>query len=1663
MRMTWSVLAGLLGAGVAAQSALAECRATETRVEGEPAVVLENSLVRLRVRPTRGGRVDQLVYKPTDKWLTAQTDGRVFVDRVWNYADSKVYRQWTNAVYAYKLESGGKEAAVTLNCRGSVGIGKRLTFEKRISLAVGNASVRADYTLGLGHEAMVPKRAGIWWHNQLGVPQEATTYYVPTFRGVRSLTYGAGASGQYWWYDLARGWGAALGTEGTGVAAVMDYRKLMCFYHNMRGEVAMMEWAYRSEEIPNDGSTKTTVWLVPFAGLDAVSGAGRDVVGQIRAPDKTSVSLAKQGAPVTVRLTAPHKWRAVVKMTWQRLPAGEAREFANWQTDLTPTSVAEKQLRVKLEEEGSYALRAAVMDGDTLAADLFAKVVVGQDSGELAIAPLEKRLGREGERFDDRIAAKSSAPQDAPPSEQIVTPHVKWAKPLASGSLKTLILNDVLIERETVELAQRVDMDYTAPTVGSYRRIGNARLPGRAFTFEQAQANVAKHLKREFDVVVISGVTGKLFTDDMADTLLRKVRDGMGLVWVNPNHCPDVFWTVLPFSCPPWGSRGKGKWQATEDHYLTTGIPWEEMPSVDLSRYKVAGRVLATAGNLPLLAVCELGKGRIVCLSYATSWQGPGFHKNGLTPWVQYAPTKFAYWEYYFSLLGKCMTWAAREEPAVQFRALAADATAVAAVSRPQNPGQAVELRSGERSYLKLTVANSGGAAELLGRVAIHDEYGHLVAELDRALRISPGESELSIPLPQLHGGLHLVDLILEDGAGAKVNWGTVPVHVQAPVMIAELEVADKVYLAGETVTARLTLKATGQAPGQVRIHAALTDAYGRLVWRGARTAAAGSRDCEIAFALPEPLATTAVLRAEVRDDRGLLHAAEQKILTMPPAWDRREWEPFSSTLWGNPVGAYSREYLQAKLAEQVRAVGIDAVLTTGRWTQDGEQRLPFELGFRTLPIGVSGKILSPGRRSKEHLSFAEQKAQYLRTRDKKHLERPWCLNADDTRSHVSETIAQIVPAAAPYRPLGYVCGDEVSVTDHTQPFDYDFSPPALAAFREWLGKEYLALPALNEVWDTNFASWDRVVPMTAEEVADRGTYAPWADHRTFMEISYADFLRFLDAELERHDPGARVGISGSQAAAAYGGYDWWRLTDAFDFIQAYDHQNTGEMHRSFHDMIAAPWWGYHASGSELRHQLWRRLLNGNRGASYFAFGSLLCGDYTYTRTITEGKEYIKEFKAGLARLLHGCAGRATDVYLHYSQSSIHGVFITGGEPVFNANRAGWIKIIEDSGLQMKFLSYAQVEDGKLTELMPRAFVLPYSLALSDTEAAQLRKYVEAGGTLVADARCGLLDEHCAPRSHGALDALFGVARTEVNPKAKRVAGDAVFTRAHGECDPRQMTFQDRSGETAIKVTDGVALGQMADTPVLIVRRAGKGKTVLVNLFMDSYARRRKRGAAKPLRQLVREVLDLAGVRPFTEVASLQGDHFYAARYLNGDASYVAILREPETILTGGGPGSAKTGKASQPSQVTVQFAQTAHLYDLREGEYLGRTDRAEKLLGPGDCLIYSLLPYRVEAIEVALDGEAKQAGERVSFSVRVKARGAKPGFHVFRVEVTGPDGAKEWYGTQISADAGSRKAGFELALNDVPGKWRIEATDIATGMTGLAELTVSGPGNGRR
>ena len=1604
---------------------LAECTLTQTSVEGEPAIVLENEFVRVRARPSLGGRLDEFFYKPADKHLTSRTNGAVFMDRVWNYASRDVYNQWQTGVYSYEVQQSPQRVAVKMTGPGTVGVGKRMTFEKTISLTAGSSAVRADYRFSIGQEAMVPMSAGLWWHNRLGVPQEATTYFVPTTEGVQSVTYGGGGGGQYWWNDPARGWTAAVSESATGVAAIVEFPPLMCVYHCMTGDVSTAEWAFRSQEIPNGGSVQTTIHLLPFAGMKSVAGAGARVVAQVDAPAQVE---AAGELSVTIRLAAPTPWTASVQMSLKRLPDGQPQDLDAWSAALSPTELAEKQLSVSLDQRGTYVLSGKVLDGEKLEADFFHQIVVGESSGQIALEPLEERTGRVGERFSDKIAAKGSGPEDRAPSEEIVTPHVKWAKPYAGGPIKALIINDLLVGRETVELAQRLEMDYVAPTITTQYAISATRgMFSVQMTMDQVMDNLRGCLENHYDVILIGGLSAEVFADDVIDTLLDKVEAGTGLVWANPSDCPDRLWEALPFEGFAGGSRPQASWHAETEHYLTAGIPWEVLPPADTSRYNESGEVLARADNYPLVAINDYGAGRVVGLGYCTSWQGPGSYSNGLTPWIQFAPTKFAYWEYYHSLLAKCVLWAGRREPSVRI-------TEIAVV--PQEP-----VQDADKALLSLSLDNAGALAQLSAKVRIVDEFGTVEESFKLDIRAAAGESEATIELPGVRaGGLHLVDVILQD-ASKVVDWGTTWFRVTPCVEIAELTVEDTIYREGDAIQAQVKTSAIEPNAGEVQLVAMLRDAHGRLIAQETETVPATS-ETEFALTLPEPIANTATVRVEARDANGVLDAAEQKLLTMPTAWYEREWGPYLSSLWGTPSGAYSREYLAPYASARVKELGIDTVVTGSNWLHDGEQRNSYEAGFRALPMGVVGEALRLSRvRGEEKLNFEQQREEYTKTKDKKFLERPYCLNADDTRQIVTEKLAKITAAVAKYRPAGYVCGDELSVTHYTTPFDYDFTPGCLAKFREWLKGQYPSLSALNDEWETDFAGWEQIMPMTADEVRDRGNYAPWADHRTFMEVTYADFFRFVDDALEQGDPGARLGISGTQAATAYGGYDWWRLTDALDFIQSYDHRNTGEMHRSFHDMLTIPWWGYASTGPSLEHQLWRRLLNDNDGGSFFVYTYIFWPDYTYTQSTSDAHEYLQDIQSGLARLLHACDERAADVYVHYSHPSIHGAFITGGETLYRDNRNGWIKAIEDSGLQMKFLAYAQLEAGDLTKLMPAVFVLPYSLALSDAEAAEIRGYVEAGGTLIADARTGLMTEHCRPRATGALDDLFGIKRASVAPKAKRPEGKVAFSGQLEGCDPRDISFEGFGGEPGVSLAGGQPLGEMAGLPLLIVNSVGKGRAVLLNLFLDSYPRRREVGVGEPMRELIEKALTLAHAEAHVKTQVSGDQHLYVARYLSGDATYLGVLRD------------TSEGR----SNVRLRLAAPCHLYDLRRGEYLGKTAETAALIAPGHCKVFSLLPYRVAEVRVQVGGREHKPGDVVRCRVTVQTEGGSAGMHVYRLAITDPAGQTwDYYGGQITAQDGTGTHEFRLALDDPAGAWQITATDVATGVTGTARMTVS-------
>src|SRR4030095_1396416 len=97
-----------------------------------------------------------------------------------------------------------------------------------------------------------------------------------------------------------------------------------------------------------------------------------------------------------------------------------------------------------------------------------------------------------------------------------------------------------------------------------------------------------------------------------------------------------------------------------------------------------------------------------------------------------------------------------------------------------------------------------------------------------------------------------------------------------------------------------------------------------------------------------------------------------------------------------------------------------------------------------------------------------------------------------------------------------YFVGDEGSLTSYGDPVDFDWSPQTLSGFRQWLKQEYGTLQKVNDEWHTSFSDWNGVVPYTTEEARRTRNFAPWADHRTFMEITFAQaYQAACDAALQ--------------------------------------------------------------------------------------------------------------------------------------------------------------------------------------------------------------------------------------------------------------------------------------------------------------------------------------------------------------------------------------------------------------------------------------------------------------------------------------------------------------------------------------------------------------------
>ena len=682
-----------------------------------------------------------------------------------------------------------------------------------------------------------------------------------------------------------------------------------------------------------------------------------------------------------------------------------------------------------------------------------------------------------------------------------------------------------------------------------------------------------------------------------------------------------------------------------------------------------------------------------------------------------------------------------------------------------------------------------------------------------------------------------------------------------------------------------------------------------------------------------------------------------------------RLWEEYHTIMWIGDT-AYREPARLPRFFERLRQMGANTAMVYG----EGEAQPLLENRFAYYVENMvnRGLCLKYNSNVRDWDKFVTGWAQSGRPVTA--LVRDYCLDDPQWRQWAREQTQKLVRRHRGNQPLAYNLRDELSITISANPFDYDFNPLALSEFRRWLKTQYSSLAALNAQWQTAFGSWEEVKPFTTDQIKNRmasgealprGTpdwqrlealrfdpaaarqsptawnFAPWADFRSYMDLSLARALDELRQAARQLDPRTPVGIEGTQMPHAFGGYDLWRLSQALDWVEPYDVGNAREIFGSF--MPGKPLLTT-VFESDTRHalrRLWHLLLEGDRGCIIWWSEDCIDWqnpDYPLTAKAKALAPALDEMTSPLARLFLRARREPDPVFIHYSQPSVQVDWLlesTVDGPTwlrrfssFEADhnrqavaRDSWLKAFQDAGYSPRFISSEQIENGLLRKPGNAVLAFPSSWALSDKEALEIRAFLEdapgqdAFRAAFCDGTPGLFDAHGTLRRRSPLEALFPLAAAS---SARCVAPKSRVEKASAPTDLTRY-----------------AVERLRNGP------APAGLEWLCDCLKALPSEIRLPGAAR------------------ARIHRLSVAHGQLVAFERNIDYHMS-----EELKQAGGNEALE-----QPLELEAALARPAHIYDLRARTYLGHTDRLRFRLDPWQPALFALTPEKLppESIVTAL------------------------------------------------------------------------------------------------
>jgi hypothetical protein len=422
------------------------------------------------------------------------------------------------------------------------------------------------------------------------------------------------------------------------------------------------------------------------------------------------------------------------------------------------------------------------------------------------------------------------------------------------------------------------------------------------------------------------------------------------------------------------------------------------------------------------------------------------------------------------------------------------------------------------------------------------------------------------------------------------------------------------------------------------------------------------------------------------------------------------------------------------------------------------------------------------------------------------------------------------------------------------------------------------------------------------------------------------------------------------------------------------------------------------------------------------------------------------------------------------------------------AVRNSWTKLVEDLALQYNFVGKNQIESGSLSAGEYKVFIMPQSVAVSVEEVQQIRAFVQAGGTLVADCRAADLDGHGRDiggakvagyfpangnadlDGHGEdfgggqLDDVFGIAHGPAQKTAKTVEGTG--NEGTVQLEGKQLRAL-QPGDATVVATSGKALAHSGEVPLVIVNQFGSGRAIFLNLEVADYAYLRLKGnSASSLPELMESVFELGGVKPQVRVLGPDGKRLpgtEVVRFSNGDCEQVGIFRNPQTDDGGWGAYPKLLASSSVPvidpnlignidnsllekeEEVTIQWTASGQTYNVRGRKDLGQTDTVKTTLDPWSALVFTRSHQALPALRVEIRGA--RAGEMVETVLRGEGPLPDGMFRVVHLEFRTPAGDPyELYARNVLLQSSPYIERVPFAVNDPKGNWKAIAHDLATG-----------------